>query len=250
MITKLDDGVGAVRAALEKAGMFSNSVIAFCSDNGGPLDHATNLPLRGGKHTLWDGGLRVTAWVSSPLFHPDRRGTVWDGLMCACGPSPALSSESVVGTCRRSWQTPLCNFLRTDSLCAAGACRGLRRHASDWLPTWVVGVAGQSPSVATGPRPLDGHNLWDAWTSPNATSPRTEIIHQVVNKYLLRGMSMYTSSEAFNSIELPLHLDLCMTSSIFGAGTLTLTVTTARSICRRSAPSRPLRIRSASGASS
>ena len=49
MITKLDDGVGAVRAALEKAGMLSNSVIAFCSDNGGPLDHATNMPLRGGK---------------------------------------------------------------------------------------------------------------------------------------------------------------------------------------------------------
>ena len=49
MITKLDDGVGAVRAALEKAGMLSNSVIAFCSDNGGPLDHATNMPLRGGE---------------------------------------------------------------------------------------------------------------------------------------------------------------------------------------------------------
>ena len=102
MITKLDDGVGAVRAALEKAGMFSNSVIAFCSDNGGPLDHATNLPLRGGKHTLWDGGLRVTAWVSSPLFHPDRRGTVWDGLMCACGPSPlcrrSLSPALLAGT--------------------------------------------------------------------------------------------------------------------------------------------------------
>jgi hypothetical protein len=43
---------------------------------------------------------------------------------------------------------------------------------------------------------------------------------------------------------------ICMTCSIFGAGTLTLTVTTARSICRRPAPSRPLRIQSASGASS
>lgn len=112
MITKLDDGVGAVRAALEQAGMFSNSVIAFCSDNGGPLDHATNLPLRGGKHTLWDGGLRVTAWVSSPLFHPDRRGTVWDGLMY--GRPLAwpfyrwrLSPEPVAGVCRPPcWQAP------------------------------------------------------------------------------------------------------------------------------------------------
>jgi hypothetical protein len=128
MITKLDDGVGAVRAALEKAGMFSNSVIAFCSDNGGPLDHATNLPLRGGKHTLWDGGLRVTAWVSSPLFHPDRRGTVWDGLMCACGPSPTLSSESVARLAGRH-HVPLCNFCAL-TLCVlpgpAVACAGTR----------------------------------------------------------------------------------------------------------------------------
>ena len=84
-----------------------------------------------------DGGLRVTAWVFSPLIPPSRRGTVWAGLM----------------------------------------------HASDWLPTWVVGVAAQDPAVATGPRPLDGHSMWAAWTTENATSPRTEVIHQVVNTH-------------------------------------------------------------------
>ena len=31
MITKLDDGVGAVHAALGKAGMLPNAIIAFCS---------------------------------------------------------------------------------------------------------------------------------------------------------------------------------------------------------------------------
>lgn len=55
--------------------------------------------------------------------------------------------------------------------------------ASDWLVTWVVGVAGQNPAVATGPRSLDGHSMWEAWTTANATSPRTEVIHQVVNKH-------------------------------------------------------------------
>ena len=58
-----------------------------------------------------------------------------------------------------------------------------RRHASDWLPTWVEGVAGGSLVDATGPRPLDGHNLWNAWMTANSTSPRVEVIHQVVNKY-------------------------------------------------------------------
>ena len=83
MITKLDDGVGGVHDALEQAGMLQSSVISFCSDNGGPLDHATNAPLRGGKHTLWDGGVRVVAWVWSPLIPAARRGQVWPGLMHA-----------------------------------------------------------------------------------------------------------------------------------------------------------------------
>ena len=51
MITKLDDGVGAVHKALETAGLLANAVIAFSADNGGPLDHATNAPLRGERST-------------------------------------------------------------------------------------------------------------------------------------------------------------------------------------------------------
>ena len=51
MITKLDDGVGAVHKALETAGLLANAMIAFSADNGGPLDHATNAPLRGERST-------------------------------------------------------------------------------------------------------------------------------------------------------------------------------------------------------
>ena len=76
MITKLDDGVGAVHQALEQTRMLPNTVQAFCSDNGGPLDHATSAPFKGGKHTLWDGGVRVTAWIYSALIPPVRRGSV------------------------------------------------------------------------------------------------------------------------------------------------------------------------------
>ena len=85
MITELDAGVAVVLEALDTAGMLDNSVLAFCSDNGGPLDHATNAPLRGGKHTTWEGGLRVTAWVYSPLFPPASRGMVWNGMMYVRG---------------------------------------------------------------------------------------------------------------------------------------------------------------------
>jgi hypothetical protein len=45
--------------------------------------HDTRTPscLQGGKHTLWDGGVRVMAWIHSALIPPARRGTSWDGAL-------------------------------------------------------------------------------------------------------------------------------------------------------------------------
>lgn len=47
--TELDYVVGNTTEALKAAGLWATSLIAFASDNGGPLDHTTNWPLRGGK---------------------------------------------------------------------------------------------------------------------------------------------------------------------------------------------------------
>lgn len=55
-------------------------------------------------------------------------------------------------------------------------------HSSDWYPTLVEGVAGGTIPATTGPRPPDGFNLWPALTSGGA-SPRTEVVHQVLNQY-------------------------------------------------------------------
>jgi arylsulfatase A-like enzyme len=60
--------------------MWDNTIMVLVSDNGGPLDHSTNFPLRAGKGSLFDGGVRVEAWIHSPLLPPAVRGTVWDGM--------------------------------------------------------------------------------------------------------------------------------------------------------------------------
>ncbi|MCI0455673.1 MAG: sulfatase-like hydrolase/transferase, partial [Gemmataceae bacterium] len=65
MVTCLDDAVGSIMAALEKRGVMENTLIVFCSDNGGPLNQgANNGTLRAGKNSLYEGGVRVPALVA------------------------------------------------------------------------------------------------------------------------------------------------------------------------------------------
>ena len=61
MMSALDDGVGAVLGALRKRELEHDTLIIFLSDNGGPTAELTssNLPLRGGKGQMYEGGIRV-----------------------------------------------------------------------------------------------------------------------------------------------------------------------------------------------
>ena len=61
MLSNMDDSVGAVMAQLRKSGLEENTMVFFLSDNGGPTRELTssNLPLRGSKGQMYEGGLRV-----------------------------------------------------------------------------------------------------------------------------------------------------------------------------------------------
>ncbi len=62
MVAALDEGVGRVLDALEEASVADDTVVVFLSDNGGdPSLGADNGPLRGGKGTTFEGGVRVPA---------------------------------------------------------------------------------------------------------------------------------------------------------------------------------------------
>ena len=67
LIEHLDAGVGKVARALQESGQWENTIVVFTSDNGGQSNAAArNLPLRGGKQEMWEGGIRVGACVVWP----------------------------------------------------------------------------------------------------------------------------------------------------------------------------------------
>lgn len=67
LIEHMDDGIGKVIRTLKEEGLYENTLIVFTSDNGGYLrSNANNGPLRDGKQSMYEGGLRVPAVVTWP----------------------------------------------------------------------------------------------------------------------------------------------------------------------------------------
>jgi arylsulfatase A-like enzyme len=136
-VSHLDDAVGCIVAALERAGKRRDTLVVFFSDNGGtqarnddpqyPPDnytpgraHGNNLPLRGNKTQLYDGGIRVTAFANWP-------GKLKPGKFTA----------------------PL--------------------HAVDWMPT-LCALAGATPKVGL---KWDGRDVWPWLSGAAQPEPRT-----------------------------------------------------------------------------
>jgi arylsulfatase A-like enzyme len=71
MTDAMDTTVGKVLSTLDSEGIAGNTLVLFFSDNGGPVaSGATNTPLRAGKATTFEGGIRVPALMRWPGHLP------------------------------------------------------------------------------------------------------------------------------------------------------------------------------------
>ncbi len=89
MIEQLDQAVGRVLDMIESQGIADRTIIVFISDNGG-LEHfaTSNAPLRGGKGTLYEGGIRVPWVIVAP--HVASPGGTSDSVVFTADVYPTL----------------------------------------------------------------------------------------------------------------------------------------------------------------
>jgi arylsulfatase A-like enzyme len=124
MLTAADESIANVTRALQKRGMWDNTLVIVTTDNGGPsqvcgVQGSSNYPLRGGKCTVYQGG------------------TTGDGILSG----PALGK--LLGMDKNNNEAP--------------RVYPHIFHAVDWLPT-LAQMANAQPAG----RPLDGVSHWKA----------------------------------------------------------------------------------------
>lgn len=166
MLSAVDEGIGNVTAALAAKGMLDDTLIVFTTDNGGPTTTgdgvgARNWPLRGGKHSVWDGGVRGTAiiagaGISTAGAHSSTAIQQYSHLMHGADWLPTLAAAAGLNT---SGTLPLDGLSQWAAMRAAAADKQradahgqLSGQMSGQLSGQPEGVLSQADAAVAPPR--------------------------------------------------------------------------------------------------
>ena len=121
MIHHMDEGIGWIMEALQRHGIFEDTLIVFTSDNGGER-FSDNWPLVGGKMDLTEGGIRVP-WIAhwpagipaDSVSEQHCMSMDWSATMLSLGggkahpdyPLDGVSLEKVIADPAVSFERPL-----------------------------------------------------------------------------------------------------------------------------------------------
>ena len=193
MISLLDNSVGRVMKALRDSGQEERTLVVFMSDNGAPPKNGSrNTPLRGGKGSTWEGGIRepfVMQWkgripagsvLGEPVISLDLLPTALAAAKVEVPADSLLDGVNLLpyltGQTRESPHKSL--FWRYGSQMAV--------RAGDWKLTKAIDRHARPPAVNTGlfhivkdtgeendlaaahpEKVLELQKLWDEWNGKN-----------------------------------------------------------------------------------
>ena len=103
-LVAMDRSIGTLRKGLSRLGIADDTLVWFCSDNGGlpKITPPTTGGLRGFKGSLYEGGLRVPAIVEWPNGIPNSRITEFPAVTMDILPTIA----DIVGLSDTTWLEP------------------------------------------------------------------------------------------------------------------------------------------------
>ena len=84
MVMAMDKNVAAILGELDRLGLRENTIVVFTSDNGATKD-GSNLPFRGGEHSVFEGGTRLPTVIHWP------KGAIVDRILIT--PNSAYEPE-------------------------------------------------------------------------------------------------------------------------------------------------------------
>eukprot|EP01084_Bolivina_argentea_P124455 220529_1 len=181
MINLLDVIIGNITNKLKQNNLWNDTLIVLSADNGGELllscCGANNYPLRGGKFTPFEGGVRGVAFVSGGYLPSSRYGEIENGLIVIA-----------------DWYTTFCSILGIDITDENAIKAGL--PAVDGLNMWPL-ISGQNLTSPRTEMIVDNNTLvmgsykyitddvvnYATWTSelfPNSSS----ILHPIDGTFL------------------------------------------------------------------
>eukprot|EP01063_Lacrimia_lanifica_P015903 TRINITY_DN22557_c0_g1_i1.p1 TRINITY_DN22557_c0_g1~~TRINITY_DN22557_c0_g1_i1.p1 ORF type:complete len:579 (+),score=146.98 TRINITY_DN22557_c0_g1_i1:55-1791(+) len=81
MVSVVDKAVADVSAALKaKQGMWEDTLLIWTTDNGSPVSTGgSNYPFKGGKGSIFEGGVRVPMFINGGFLPDAMRGKILDG---------------------------------------------------------------------------------------------------------------------------------------------------------------------------
>merc|ERR1712086_323385 len=132
MIHDVDIWTGRLVAALKERHMYEDTLLVFTSDNGGTQDPfnstknvgGNNYPLRGGKHSNWQGGMRTQTFISGGLVPTALRGSTnnatyhiadWHPTFCKLSGSTDCTDNSAVAPLPVNVADPTKDIYGTDA---------------------------------------------------------------------------------------------------------------------------------------
>ncbi len=132
MIESTDQSVGRIMKALDDLHLTDNTIVIFTSDNGGLHVVTSNLPLRGYKGQLYEGGIRVPMTIRWP-------GVVKPGTIC----DEPVNNIDYYPTLAEIAQTPVRTTQPVDGVSFVPLLKGeshLQRDALFWhFPCYLPG---------------------------------------------------------------------------------------------------------------